>query len=374
MTVAIAAAAFCLFALAAHLASIAIVAVRCRRADPALSTALPSVSLVRPVCGIDNFDEETLRSSFALDYPDYEIVFCAARGDDPVIGLVRALMLQHPERPSRLLIGDDRISANPKLNNVFKGWNAARHEWIVMADSNVLMPPDYIQRLMSRWRDGDTGLVCSPPVGSKPANFWAEVECAFLNTFQARWQFVADAAGIGFAQGKSMLFRKDIVERGGGIRRLGAELAEDAATTKLIHEAGLNVRLVGNAFEQPLGNRSARQIWARQARWAKLRRLTFPLFYAPEILSGAALPTLAAIFVTADTGFDIPAAVIGLWTMWYGAEMLLARLCGWHVSARLPFACLMRDFLLPALWLYAWFSDDFTWRGNEMSVAEPAAE
>ena len=105
-----------------------------------------------------------------------------------------------------------------------------------MADSNVLMPPDYIQRLLARWRP-NSGIVCSPPIGSRPESFAAEIECAFLNTYEARWQYAAEAVGFGFAQGKTMLWRRDILEAGGGIEALGAEIAEDAASTKLIHSA-----------------------------------------------------------------------------------------------------------------------------------------
>ena len=65
---------------------------------------------------------------------------------------MRGAIDANPHRPARLLIGDDRISANPKLNNVVKGWKAARYDWVIIADSNVLMPSDYIQRLLARWR------------------------------------------------------------------------------------------------------------------------------------------------------------------------------------------------------------------------------
>jgi ceramide glucosyltransferase len=96
------------------------------------------------------------------------------------------------------------VSNNPKLNNVLKGWRAASHDWIVLADSNVLMPRDYIERLFASWR-ADTGLVASPPIGSHPEGVWAELECAFLNTYQARWQYIADAFGFGFAHGAPTL-------------------------------------------------------------------------------------------------------------------------------------------------------------------------
>ncbi|MBV8792904.1 MAG: ceramide glucosyltransferase, partial [Pseudolabrys sp.] len=143
---ALSACAFCAIAAVLHLASIAAVVRRMHRSesDEAGEETLEGISIVRPVCGLENFTEETLLSGFRLDYPDYEILFCVAQPSDPVIPLVRRLIELHPHVPARLLIGNERVSANPKLNNVVKGWIAASHPWIVMADSNVLMPPDYL--------------------------------------------------------------------------------------------------------------------------------------------------------------------------------------------------------------------------------------
>src|SRR5208283_1400110 len=236
MTVSALAAGVCVSAGGVHALSVGLAMFRCARRGRYLPPpqSAPAVSIVQPLCGVEAFSRETLRSIFALDYPDYEIVFCLANADDPIAPLVRGAIAAHPERPARLLIGDDRVSANPKLNNVVKGWKAATHEWVIIADSNVLMPPDYIQRLLARWRPS-TGIVCSPPIGSQPESFGAEIECGFLNTYEARWQYAAEAAGFGFAQGKTMLWRRNILEAGGGIEALGAEIAEDAAATKVIH-------------------------------------------------------------------------------------------------------------------------------------------
>ena len=158
----------------------------------------PPLSIVIPSRGVEPFTHETLERAFSLDWPRYELIFCVAHADDPVVSLIRQAIARFPKVPTRLLIGDDRVSANPKLNNCVKGWEAARHNWVVLADSNVLMPRDYIQHLMAAWRT-DTGLVCSTPIGSRPEGFWAEVECAFLNTLQARWQYAGEALGLGFA-------------------------------------------------------------------------------------------------------------------------------------------------------------------------------
>jgi ceramide glucosyltransferase len=371
MTAPILAAAFFLIATTgAHVASIAIAALRLRRGPfgaPPSFDQLPAVSLVRPLCGIDNYATDTLRSTFALDCPRYEILFCVASAKDPVIPLIETLMAEQPAADARLLVGDERASNNPKLNNVLKGWRAAKHDWIVLADSNVLMPRDYLERLFLSWRT-DTGLVASPPIGSQPEGPWAELECAFLNTYQARWQYIADAFGFGFAQGKTMLWRRADLDRAGGIETLAKEVAEDAAATKVVRNAGLKVRLVDRPFPQPLGRRTMPEVWHRQVRWARLRRASFLAYFLPEAVSGGVLPMIALAIVAPTVGLPAAATVLSFSVLWYGSETLLAAIVGWHVSARYPLICLARDALLPVLFISALQGDDFVWRGNEMQV------
>jgi ceramide glucosyltransferase len=356
-----------------HVVSIAVAAIRMRRrvarhSGPEQNS--PAVSLVRPLCGIDNHAAETLGSTFQLDYPDCEILFCVASADDPVVPLVRALMAEHPDAGARLLIGDERASNNPKLNNVLKGWRAAQHEWIVLADANVLMPPDYLRLLFASWRE-DTGLVASPPIGSRPDGIWAEVECAFLNTFQARWQYVADTFGFGFAQGKTMLWRRSDLERAGGIEALAKEVAEDAASTKIVRGAGRKVRLVAQPFPQPLGHRGAFEVWNRQLRWARLRRASFFGCFLPEALSSGLVPIVLLAAIAPAIGLPQALIAIALAVLWYGGETLLAWKAGWHVSLRYPLACVLRDLLLPVLFVKALSGSEFAWRGNEMRVEQP---
>ncbi len=366
----LAAATFCISITALHITSIVIAVYRFRktaRDEPPPNRHLPPVTLVRPLCGIDNYAVETLRSTFNLDYPRYEILFCVASAKDPVVAVVESLMAEHAGSGARLLIGDDRISSNPKLNNVVKGWRAASHDWIVLADSNVLMPSDYIRRLVESWRD-DTGLVASPPIGCRPRGFWAELEIAFLNTYEARWQYVADTLGFGFAQGKTMLWHRPELERAGGIEALAKEVAEDAASTKVVRGAGLKVRLVDDPFAQPLGHRTAAEVWNRQLRWARLRRSSFLPFFLPEALSGIVLPMLALAIAAHGVGLSPLLSVTMLALLWYGAEMVLGAVAGWHISVRYPLYCFVRDLVLPVLFVTALRGHEFVWRGNEMQV------
>ncbi|RBP16132.1 ceramide glucosyltransferase [Roseiarcus fermentans] len=373
MTISALAAGICVSAGVVHGVSVTLALRRCTRRGAHLPPpeVAPPVSIVQPLCGMETFSRETLRSIFDLDYPNYEIVFCLANADDPIEPLVRGAIAARPDRPARLLIGDDRVSANPKLNNVVKGFKAARHEWLVMADSNVLMPRDYIQRLLARWTAG-TGIVCAPPIGSMPETFGAEIECAFLNTYEARWQYAAEAAGFGFAQGKTMLWRRDILEAGGGIEALGAEIAEDAASTKLVHRQGLSAHLVNEPFQQPLGARKLKDVWGRQLRWARLRRATFPAHFAPEILTTSLVLIVAAAFAAPEFGSSPWVSAFLAAVFWYALEALLAFVAGWPLGWLSPPAWIARDLLLPLLWAEGWRGDSFVWRGNAMSVDERA--
>jgi ceramide glucosyltransferase len=363
--------ALCAFILVMNAISGLIMARRCRaraRDLPAPPDA-PPVSIVRPLRGVEPFSLETLGATFALDYPEYEIIFCVQSPGDPIIPLVEKLMADHPGCEAKLLVGDDYVSVNPKLNNCVKGWEAARHDYVILADSNALPPRDYIQTMLAAFR-AETALTISMPIGSRPGNFWACVECAILNTFQARWQYGAEAIGAGFAQGKNMMWRRAVLDRAGGIRALAAEVAEDAASTKIVRAQKMNVRLVDMPFEQPLGDRTAREVYARHARWARLRRATFPLHYAPEFMNGSFMAAVLGAVAATQTDFN-PAFVAALIVaVLHGGEMLLAHVCGFTLDWRTPFALLVRDLLLPVIFIDGLLVDSFTWHGNEMTVRE----
>lgn len=352
-----------------HLTSLALTARRYLPSEappPNPSARGAKITLLRPVCGLDPFDEETLESSFLLDHPDLEILFCAERPEDPACALVRRLIARHPTKDARLLIGEDKISANPKLNNLVKGWAAARGEYVAMADSNLLLPPDYLDRLLAVW-DEDCALVSSPAAGIRPGNLWGAVECAFLNGYQARWQLTADSVGLGFAQGKTLFVRKDWLDAAGGLGLLGREMAEDVAFTKLVRSHGRKVRLTRQVFAHPVGSRKAEAVWGRQLRWSRLRRDGFPGLFALEILQGGLPP---ALLLAASAPLIWLAPFLALW---YGAEWALARLAGWPSGPRDVAAMILRDLSLPVLWASTWARRGFEWRGNAMGAAHDPA-
>jgi ceramide glucosyltransferase len=367
---------FVVLATALHLGSIALAMSRCRKGSGKSALIAPPVTIIRPLCGLEHRLEASLESTFNLAHADRQILLCVARRTDPAAAVADNLFARYPDSNGRLLVGDERVSENPKLNNIVKGWEAAGLHWVVIADSNVLMPPDYLARLFEAWRH-DTGLVCAPPVGVEPRGVGAELECASrisrLNSYQARWQYAADTVGLGFAQGKTMLWRREILDAHGGIAALGREPAEDAAATKLVRAAGLRVRLADEPSLQPLGPRRLREVWRRQSRWSQLRRVTFPHFYAAEIFSGALAPLLCLLALLHPLDGSDVLLIAAFIAAWYGAEAAVCYAAGWPLSARIVALCVVRDALLPFLWLAGWLRSTFEWRGNDMTLDAPPA-
>jgi ceramide glucosyltransferase len=353
-----------------HLGTMGLVIWRARSRTSAQThrpQSAPFICLMRPVCGLDPFDAETLASSFTIDYPNYEVIFCAADPADPVIKLVERLIASFPHVRARLLIGEDAITGNPKLNNLQKGWINTDAPWVAMADSNLVLPRSYLYDLIGTWNDG-VGLVSSPPLGDRAEGVWAGVECAFLNTNQARWQLAADALGFGFAQGKTLFWRRKTLDDIGGLRALGRKLAEDVTATKVVREGGKRVCLVDTPYVQPIGRRSFRSVWDRQLRWARVRRDGFRWIFALELLNGPVLGLIAASFLGAQMGAAAPAALVFA-VIWYGAEIGFAGLMGWRVSTAAGdgLTYLLRDAMMPLIWCLTWLRPGFVWRGTAMA-------
>ena len=167
-----------------------------------------------------------------------------------------------------------------------------------------------------------------------------------------------------------MLWRRQDLEAVGGIRALAAELAEDAAATKVVRAIGLEVHLVDAPFAQPLGHRRFGEVWRRQTRWARLRHASFPRLFYPEILSGALLPSLALALVAALAGWPIVESLAAFVALWYGAEVALAFAAGWDRPALYAIHGALRDLLLPVVWLCGLMGTEFVWRGNAMSILD----
>ena len=155
--------------------------------------------------------------------------------------------------------------------------------------------------------------------------------------------------------------------------RSRAELAEDAASTKLVRAAGLRVRLVDAPFAQPLGRRApARGVAPPDPLGAAAPRRAFRTSSCPKSSAARCCRSPALAFVASSRRPAGRGDGRGAFAaLWYGAEMALAQAAGWHLPPLYP---AHRGAARPAAagaLARRLVGTDFVWRGNAMSIAEP---
>ncbi|MCB1480573.1 MAG: glycosyltransferase [Rhodobiaceae bacterium] len=348
-----------------HLATAALTILRLRRpaVSPGQSALSEPVGVIVPVAGLDAREAKIATTALRLVNPDVEIVFCAFDESEPAVAVVRAALEQHPDANARLLIGREHTTRNPKLDNIEKGYAAISADLAVSVDGNIDVPADLIGRLMSV-HDARTGVSSAVPIGTQPETFAADVECAALNTFYARWQFCADELGDGKANGKVFMVRRSLLERAGGVDKLGSDTAEDASATKIANGFGLKTRLITSPVAWPIGARSLAEVWSRYLRWAQLRKQSYPALYVLESLITPAPAMVLAAGIAYAHDLSPFSVMMLLLVIWYGVEAALAHAVGWPWTWRFFPACLVRDAMMVTIWPIAMVKRTYLWRGR----------
>ena len=102
------------------------------------------ISVLKPLAGVDDGLEENLRSFFEQEYPDFEILFAVRNPDDPAIAVAERLRARYPRMPSRLIVTGEPPYPNAKVYSLDRMLAAARHDLLVMSDSDIRVTPDML--------------------------------------------------------------------------------------------------------------------------------------------------------------------------------------------------------------------------------------
>ncbi len=338
-----------------------------RRAVPPADTLLP-LSVMVPVKGADPAIAANLQALFTQDYPQFEIVFAVADADDPAIPLLEQLIATHSNVPARLTTDPAPPSGNPKLDNLRRAWRWAGNELILLCDVNARFRPDELRRLVGQLAPG-LGLLTAVPVATEPKGFFGELEAAFFNSGGARWLIAADRLGHGTGVGQTMLLRRRDLEQIGGVDAMAAGVCEDAALAAAIRRAGLAVRMARDPGWHPVGRRRFRDLWQRHLRWQCCRKYhALPLFVFEP--AGSPLGTALAGGIWWGWFADVPVVplIAAHLAAWFVIEAVYTRAQGWHLSWLSPVAWLVREALIPALWLRAAIARSLMWRGQRIDL------
>lgn len=333
------------------------------------SVKAEAVSILKPLKGIDFQLEENLESFFRLEYPKYELLFSVADENDLACEIIRRVASKFPRVRAQIFYGEVKIGGNPKVNNLIKSYQAAAHDWILVSDSNVRVPQDYLQS-MTRDFDVDTGVVTAIVSGQYLGRgFGAPLEATYLNTFYARWTLIAGRFGAPVVIGKSMLFRKSEADRFGGVELLSRYLAEDYMAGHAMKFLGKAVKVMREPVVQMIGNYSLKEFWSRHVRWGRIRKsqspLTFPLepllsFWVSGFFGAAALRHFFGLPLL--SGFLIHALT------WFLCDITLMFRMKQTLRPKSLAAWIVRETLHLPLWLHVAMGNTVNWRGNKLTL------
>jgi ceramide glucosyltransferase len=343
------------------------------KSPPSLDSAvsnlrLQPISILKPVKGREEGLEENFESFFRLDYPKYELLFSIADADDPARPVIEKLISKYPRVRARLLIGEIRVGPNPKVNNLMKSYGEARHDWILISDSNVIANEDYLRVVVESF-DEDVGVVTALVAGRKARGVGGALEAVFLNTFYARWMILAQWFGTPVVVGKSMLFRRSEAKRFGGISTLSRYLAEDYMAGQAMRLLGRRIEVMREPISQPLGNYSFKSFWSRHLRWGRIRKSQAGLaFFFEPMLSLMCSGLVGAWAFSRYSGFSAAGFFAFHVLFWFLCDAMMMKQMGEKVTLRATTAWLLRETLHLPLWLHIAFGSSVNWRGTKLTL------
>lgn len=327
----------------------------------------PPISILKPVCGLDDELEQNLLSFIALEGIRYEVIVSAEEWEDPALAVVERVMRAHPEAPFRIVVdgGSHRGVVNRKVERLVAAARVAKGEILFISDSNVRVQRDDFARTVALFANENVGCVSNLFTGAGTKTLGATIESLHLLGFVVPGAVLAARAGVPCVVGKSMAITRRALAAIGGFESFVRVLAEDQAIGLAVKEAGFEVVLSPVVVRNVVVDRTVRRAVDRQVRWNKIRYSFSHSLYACELAANPLpLALLAAMLEPRLAAF--PALVLA-------ARYLQLAILNRATRAAMTWRQLAAVPLLDLLMLYAWFipffSNEITWRGYRARIA-----
>jgi ceramide glucosyltransferase len=329
---------------------------------PALSDA-PPVSILKPLHGLDEDLEQNLRTFFEQDYPAFEILFAVRNADDPVIPLIERLRARYPHVPARLIVTGEPPYANAKVYSLDLMVRTARHDLLVMSDSDIRVDARMLRVLGAEFSDPRIGLATCPYRAVAGRSIWSRLEAVGMNT--EFWSGVLVARmleGMRFAVGPTTVARKGALERVGGFDAVRSYLAEDFELGRLVAASGSSVILSRYVVEHRIGSEPLAANFTHRLRWNRSTRRSRPAGYIGQLFTNP-LPLAIALVTVAPHWWPFAATLILLriWAAKSVAVDVLRGRAGWLLLG-------WQDLLSFGFWIAGFFGNTIQWRGREYEL------
>lgn len=357
---ALAAIAGCLLAGSIVYCALVVMAARSYRAQKkGGGGSLAPISVLKPLAGADEGLESNLRGFFDQDYPFYELLFAVREANDPAVPIVEGLQREFPAREARLIVTGEPPYPNAKVFSLDRMLAEARHDLLVMSDSDIRVAPGFLRAIGDEFSDPAVALATCPYRAVAGRSFWSRLEAEGMNTeFLAGLLVARMLEGVKFAVGPTIAARKATLQAIGGFGVLKDYLAEDFVMGKFAAAAGFGVILSSTIVQHHIGSEGWQANASHRLRWARSTRRSRPAGYLGQIFT-----------------FTLPLGLIvwGLRPSWWPAVLLAAvarAAAGWATSEWVLGApvnwgyLVVQDVLGFLFWLAGFAGNTIVWRGR----------
>ena len=330
-----------------------------------LAVPIPSIvsqepiSVLKPLAGLDEGLAENLRSFFEQKHSSFELIFALRSAADPAAAVVENLRAQYPKVPARLLITGEPPYPHAKVFSLVHLLREARHDLVVMSDSDIRVTPDFLSFAATEFVDGKIALATCPYRAIAGKSFWSRLEALGMNT--TFWQGVLTARmldSMKFAVGPTIVARRKAIDGIGGMESLKDFLAEDFELGRRVAESGANVILSRIVVEHRIGSETLRQNISHRIRWGRTSRRSRPLGYIGQIFTYP-LPLAMLLALVAPKYWPVLAVTLTMRyvTAWMTSWSVLRV---WTDEPLLP----LEDVVGFVFWIAGFFGSTITWRGR----------
>jgi len=339
-------------------------------------SCFPPVSILKPLKGLDDNLFDNLSSYCLQDYPNYEIHFCLQDFNAPAYKVAKKVQDKYPDRDISFIVEKCAVGLNPKVNNLIPAYKKARHPYILISDSNVMVEQNYLNELMRHTADPSVGRVSNIIRGVGERSLGGIFENLHLNSFIiGSVSFLDRFLGMPCVIGKSMLMKKNDLDALGGLAAFKDILAEDFIIGREMDKSGKKVVLSNYLVSNVNEYWGIKRFLNRHTRWGKLRWKIGGVKYLSELLVNPVFMATLPVLLKGPSRETLSfAALIGLIKV-LGDSLLgrriessAARTYLHKQSPLIYFLAPIKDIFIGMLWIVPLVSSTVVWRGNRYLI------